>query len=208
MASFKHIRYGAAALMASASLAASFSGAVPSVEAQQCGGVTTAQASGAGFATFTTSPSSSFSPQFGGGSLLTGQQPGPAFIVGSSGNDTISGSSFNDIICGKFGNDSIAGQGANDTIRGGLGNDALYGDNFPGANLNGGTVNGGFGFVFNAGIGATGNDSLKGGQGADTMDGGQGTDTCNSITALGSDASQDAVVTSGGGTGGCETVIF
>ncbi len=68
-------------------------------------------------------------------------------IVGSTGNDAITGtslstsSSLNDVIDGKEGNDTIAGGIGNDTLRGDMGNDRL--------------------------IGGVGSDSLTGGAGID-----------------------------------------
>jgi Ca2+-binding RTX toxin-like protein len=47
---------------------------------------------------------------------------------GTSGNDTLTGSSFADLINGFAGNDSLIGAAGNDTIIGGTGNDTLRGD--------------------------------------------------------------------------------
>lgn len=70
-------------------------------------------------------------------------------IVGSAGNDAITGtslstsSSLNDVIDGKGGNDTLAGGNGNDTLLGDAGNDRL--------------------------IGGAGSDSLTGGAGIDTF---------------------------------------
>lgn len=80
-------------------------------------------------------------------------------LVGTSGDDTLSGSSSDDVIFGNDGNDTLNGNDGNDLIYGGDGNDL---------------VNGGQGA--DTLMGGTGNDELNGGSGADTMIGGLGND--------------------------------
>ncbi len=84
----------------------------------------------------------------------------PAAIVGTEGNDVLTGDDGHNIIIGLGGNDTIDGAGdsddlfgdeGNDTIQGGAGNDFLYGGD--------------------------GNDTLDGGSGVDNLDGGLGNDT-------------------------------
>jgi len=84
-------------------------------------------------------------------------------IVGSPGNDTLSGTGLrelilgnggNDTISGGAGNDCIAGDAGDDRISGGSGNDRMYGD--------------------------ADNDSLTGDSGTDVADGGVGrSDRCD-----------------------------
>jgi VCBS repeat-containing protein len=72
-------------------------------------------------------------------------------IIGSSFNDTITGSSSSNYINGGAGNDTIVGGLGADVINGGAGKDSLWGNN--------------------------GKDNLKGGAGADYLVGGGGNDT-------------------------------
>jgi Ca2+-binding RTX toxin-like protein len=94
----------------------------------------------------------------------------PNAILGTSGNDTLTGTAQSDIICGFDGDDTLIGQGGNDCLFGGEGNDTIQGDN--GAdNLFGGDDN-------DIMQGGKGNDLLDGGNGTDDLDGGSNTDTC------------------------------
>jgi YD repeat-containing protein len=94
----------------------------------------------------------------------------PNAILGTSGNDTLTGTAQRDIICGFGGDDTLTGKGGNDCIFGGAGNDTIQGDN--GAdNLFGGDDN-------DLIQGGKGNDLLDGGNGTDDLDGGSNTDTC------------------------------
>lgn len=52
-----------------------------------------------------------------------------ATIVGTSGNDFISGTHGPDVIFAGDGNDVVHGNGGSDRICGGNGNDSIYGDN-------------------------------------------------------------------------------
>ena len=71
--------------------------------------------------------------------------------VGTSGNDTITGTAADDVIYGLAGNDSLSGEGGSDTLYGDEGNDTLSG--------------------------GAGDDTLNGGAGNDTSYGDDGDDT-------------------------------
>lgn len=98
-------------------------------------------------------------------------------IVGTSGNDRLSGTPRADVICGLGGNDILTGASDNDVLDGGPGRDTLTG----GAGddiLTGGTgddlLSGNAG---NDAIqGQDGNDTISGGDGADRASGGDGND--------------------------------
>lgn len=75
----------------------------------------------------------------------------PLYVIGTDGNDTITGGDTADIIYGMDGNDLINGGGGADFLHGGRGNDTLYGGD--------------------------GNDTLIGGEGDNTLEGGGGNDT-------------------------------
>jgi len=83
-------------------------------------------------------------------------------IVGTSGNDIVTGTLLADVINGGDGNDTlyVYGYGSPDTLNGGAGNDELYGGDF-GEELNG----------------DDGDDHLTGSGGDDSLDGGDGADT-------------------------------
>ncbi|HSI33052.1 MAG TPA: hypothetical protein VK986_05630 [Tepidisphaeraceae bacterium] len=72
-------------------------------------------------------------------------------LVGTNGDDRITGSAAANAIDGRGGNDSITGVDGDDILTGGDGNDTVAGGN--------------------------GNDSISGGAGADNLDGGAGSDT-------------------------------
>jgi len=84
----------------------------------------------------------------------------PATIVGTSGNDIISGTKGDDIIDGLGGNDVIKGGKGDDCLTGGAGNDQLKG-----------------GWGADEHVGGAGNDSIRGGHGNDQLDGGAGDDS-------------------------------
>lgn len=104
-----------------------------------------------------------------------------ATIVGTSGNDRLSGTSGADVIAGLGGNDMINAAGGDDVVCGGSGDDTL--------NLGGGDDTGDGGSGRDSLRGDTGNDDLAGGDGADTVlgddgddvlaGGAGGPDTCN-----------------------------
>lgn len=80
-------------------------------------------------------------------------------IIGTNGNDAITGTNAGDLISSGNGNDTINGSAGNDIIDAGNGDD---------------TVNGGAGsdLIF----GGNGNDTLDGGSGSDILSGGNGND--------------------------------
>jgi Ca2+-binding RTX toxin-like protein len=84
---------------------------------------------------------------------------GPTPIVGTNGNDSITGLSSPNIIDGGPGDDTVVGGPGADTIRGLDNNDCIFGAN-GGDDLNGNL----------------GDDTVYGGQGADLVRGGQGND--------------------------------
>jgi Ca2+-binding RTX toxin-like protein len=99
-------------------------------------------------------------------------------ILGTNGNNNLTGTSSSDLILGQGGNDQInAGAGddivsagsGNDTVDGGAGNDILDGG------TGNDTLNGGAGSDLI--IGGAGNDTLNGGSGTDILTGGAGNDT-------------------------------
>ncbi|MEO0407177.1 MAG: calcium-binding protein [Cyanobacteria bacterium P01_A01_bin.135] len=89
-------------------------------------------------------------------------------IDGTSGEDTLEGSTHNDTINGLGGDDSLYGGDGNDDMFGSAGDDRLFGQD--GAD----SLNGGLGY--DTLIGADGNDTLIGGTGSDLLIGGQGDD--------------------------------
>jgi hypothetical protein len=89
-------------------------------------------------------------------------------VVGTLGNDSLSGTAGADIICGLGGNDTLSGVGGDDLLLGGPGNDVLSGGD--GHDLLRG---GGGNDVLDGG---TGNDFLRGGRGSDLLTGGPGND--------------------------------
>ena len=109
--------------------------------------------------------------EFGDGTVLTADEVTTISeeIWGTSGNDTLNGSSLTDRIYGEAGNDTVNGDHGNDFIEGGAGNDTLYG-----------------GMGSDLLKGGSGSDVLYGDwyqvlswEGADTLDGGPGNDTLN-----------------------------
>jgi Ca2+-binding RTX toxin-like protein len=82
-------------------------------------------------------------------------------VVGTSGNDVLTGTGGKDVICGLDGDDVLNGKGGKDTLLGGAGNDTLNAGN-------------GKDKLF----GEDGDDILSGGNGKDALDGGAGVDAC------------------------------
>jgi T1SS-143 domain-containing protein len=124
-------------------------------------------------------------------------------VLGSAGNDTITGNGSANLLDGNSGNDSISGGAGADTLLGGAGNDTLEGgtgaDSLDGGantdtlsyatsvsavnvNLGTGAVSGGDAAGdtianFENLIGSGGDDTLTGSSGANTITGGAGNDT-------------------------------
>jgi Ca2+-binding RTX toxin-like protein len=99
-----------------------------------------------------------------GNDWLTGTS-GVDVIIGFAGNDTLSGSRGNDVLLGGDGNDLLLGEAGNDQINGGDGNDRIDG----GAGDD--TIRAGAGKdrIF----GSAGNDNVRGDEGRDILDYGQ-----------------------------------
>jgi Ca2+-binding RTX toxin-like protein len=93
---------------------------------------------------------------------------GSFVILGTDGDDTITGTNQNDIILAGGGNDRASGGDGNDCIRGEAGNDRVDGSN------GNDTVLGDAGK--NVVVGGRGNDTLRGNKGPDRLDGGLGND--------------------------------
>lgn len=81
-------------------------------------------------------------------------------IVGTAGNDSISGTNYSEVIYGNSGDDYISAASGNDTVYGEAGNDTLYGSS--GHDLL---------------VGGIDNDYISAGEGDDTLDGGTGNNT-------------------------------
>ncbi|WP_426112036.1 calcium-binding protein [Pseudomonas sp. DSP3-2-2] len=98
--------------------------------------------------------------QFGDGTFWDKTQITAALLLGTAGDDTITGYATDDKLSGLAGNDVLSGRAGNDTLDGGEGNDTLYGE---GGN--------------DTLLGGKGNDNLSSGDGDDFLDGGAGTDS-------------------------------
>lgn len=139
----------------------------------------------------------------------------PVNLVGTLGDDTLSGASANDTLDGGTGDDVLLGEGGDDRLLGNFGNDQIDGgdgnDYAFGGNgndiINGGEGNdelrggldndqlsGGNGDDYLNGW--SGDDTLTGGDGNDTLDGGEGNDTYTFTSAAQGDT--DQVIDSGG----------
>jgi Ca2+-binding RTX toxin-like protein len=98
-------------------------------------------------------------------------------IVGTPGNDVLSGTARRDVICGLGGNDRLNGRGGNDDVVGGPGHDWMFGS-LGRDRVAAGTGNdraygsGGADRLW----GGTGRDRVVGGAAADRIDGGRGND--------------------------------
>ena len=120
-------------------------------------------------------------------------------IIGTNGNDTLTGGAGNDYLFGGAGDDALDGRAGNDTLDGGTGFDtAQYptATNGVNVNLSTGTASGGggndilsniegvFGSNFNDTlIGDAGNNTLVGRAGNDTLDGRSGFDAASYVNA-------------------------
>jgi hypothetical protein len=119
-----------------------------------------------------------------GNDVLTGT-PGPDVIYGGDGNDTINGLGGDDLICGGYGDDTLVGGPGHDGLDGGIGIDSLDGSS-GNDYLTGGpgddSLTGASGEDLITG--GDGNDKLYGGSDTDALDGGVGTDTCQTGETL------------------------
>ncbi|MDO5630395.1 MAG: calcium-binding protein [Paracoccus sp. (in: a-proteobacteria)] len=120
-------------------------------------------------------------------------------IVGSEGNDTLTGDSNVNLLAGAGGNDRLTGGAGNDTLLGGIGRDTVAGGN--GNDL----IEGGAGS--DRLTGGSGNDTLQGGDGHDYLIGGTGKDR------LDGGAGNDTLIGGSGddqlfGGNGIDTVLF
>ncbi|HEY6281120.1 MAG TPA: calcium-binding protein [Burkholderiales bacterium] len=107
-------------------------------------------------------------------------------LIGSNGNDILTGGAWNDVLLGGKGKDTLYGGAGDDLLNGGTGNDVMNGDEGNDI-LEGGngkdTLNDEFGN--NLLNGGKGNDSLTGGSGNEFFIGGKGNDSIT--TGLGQD---------------------
>jgi len=112
-----------------------------------------------------------------GDDVLTGDDQNNV-ILGLNGDDSLDGGAGDDALAGGKGDDTLAGGDGNDVLAGGKGDDTLDGgagdDTLAGGKGND-TLDGGDGDDTLAG--GNGNDVLDGGAGDDTLNGGKGNDT-------------------------------
>ncbi|MCV4339837.1 calcium-binding protein [Pseudomonas capsici] len=107
--------------------------------------------------------------QFADGVVWDQAQITAALLIGTEGDDSITGYAGDDRLSGAQGNDILYGRAGNDTLEGGDGKDTLYGEDGDDTLLGDAgndTLSGGYG-----------NDTLDGGSGNDSLDGGYGSDT-------------------------------
>ncbi|OUM04565.1 calcium-binding protein, partial [Pseudomonas syringae] len=107
--------------------------------------------------------------QFADGSLWDEAQITAALLIGTEGDDSVTGYASDDNLTGLAGNDSLSGRAGDDVLDGGDGKDTLYGED-GNDTLLGGAGNDSL-------SGGAGNDLLDGGAGNDSLDGGKGSDT-------------------------------
>lgn len=113
------------------------------------------------------------------GELIDGQG-GNDILQGLGGNDQIFGGGDNDLISAGAGNDTVEGGTGSDVISGNNGNDQLSGNEGQDDILGGDgndEINGGD--DSDRLLGEAGNDTINGDNGNDTIDGGNGNDTIN-----------------------------
>lgn len=103
-----------------------------------------------------------------------------------SGNDNMTGTSFDDFIIGFDGHDNIFGGAGTDTLAGADGNDHIYGQSANGGQDGADAISAGAGSDYvqgNAGNdlidGGDGSDRVQAGQGDDEIEAGRGNDTVN-----------------------------
>nr|WP_318293740.1 calcium-binding protein [Pseudomonas cichorii] len=107
--------------------------------------------------------------QFADGTVWDEAKITAALLIGTEGDDSVTGYASDDNLIGLSGNDTLSGRAGDDLLDGGDGKDTLYGED-GNDTLLGGAGN-------DALSGGTGNDLLDGGAGNDTLDGGKGSDT-------------------------------
>ncbi|MBX8505522.1 calcium-binding protein [Pseudomonas lijiangensis] len=107
--------------------------------------------------------------QFADGTVWDEAKITAALLIGTEGDDSVTGYASDDELIGLSGNDTLSGRAGDDLLDGGDGKDTLYGED-GNDTLLGGAGN-------DALSGGTGNDLLDGGAGNDTLDGGKGSDT-------------------------------
>ncbi|RMQ40696.1 Calcium binding hemolysin protein, partial [Pseudomonas cichorii] len=107
--------------------------------------------------------------QFADGTVWDETKITAALLIGTEGDDSVTGYASDDNLIGQAGNDTLSGRAGDDLLDGGDGKDTLYGED-GNDTLLGGAGN-------DALSGGAGNDLLDGGAGNDTLDGGKGSDT-------------------------------
>jgi hypothetical protein len=122
---------------------------------------------------------------------------GVGVLVGTNGDDALTGDISGNIIAGLGGNDSIFGTGGDDQIFGGAGGDEIRGnagsDEMTGEGDDD-TMSGGIGFDTINGDG--GNDNIAGSDGYDLINGGSGNDTLlgnNGFDTINGDDGNDVI---------------
>lgn len=96
-------------------------------------------------------------------------------ILGTNGNDDLSGSSSNEEILGLDGDDELRGAGGDDEVNGGDGSDIIRGGDGDDTIVGGNGADTIFGGDGDDTIqGGSGRDKIRGGEGADVLDGGEG----------------------------------
>ncbi len=107
--------------------------------------------------------------QFADGTVWDEAKITAALLIGTEGDDSVTGYASDDNLIGQVGNDTLSGRAGDDLLDGGEGKDTLYGED------GNDTLWGGEGNDVLSG--GAGNDLLDGGVGNDTLDGGKGSDT-------------------------------
>jgi Ca2+-binding RTX toxin-like protein len=123
-----------------------------------------------------------------GNDSITGDA-GPNFVLGLAGNDTINVAGGNDGIDGGAGNDTLIGGGGNDRLVGGAGTDTASYGGLAAVTVNLGstaaqnTVGAGTDTISTVEnlIGSSGSDTLTGSAGANRIDGASGNDTIRGL---------------------------